>query len=164
MIGRHENGEPLARLNSEDLDDFDFRGDPQASRCPVQAHIRVMNPRDGRPAVPVVRRGMSYGPPFSNAASAEVPRGLLFLGLHRGLLDFLKLMARATNLRDPILSDSEAWDCSDTSDDGTHCPHGFRAQKWNIAGKEVCYAFADVSTLRGGEFFYIPSMNFIRQL
>jgi deferrochelatase/peroxidase EfeB len=165
-VGRFRNGEPLA-LHGRDSDDFDHGSDKEGARCPLQAHTRVMNPRDGRRLVPVLRRGMSYGQSQAHGACPEAAgkqpaHGLLFLGLHRSLLDFLILMARASHLRDPILSDSSDW--TETATGATHCTHGFRAQRWMIEGKEVCYAFADVTRLRGGEFFYIPSMNFIRSL
>jgi len=37
-------------------------------------------------------------------------------------------------------------------------------QTWTIQGSEICFPFANLTTLRGGEFFYIPSMRLIRKL
>jgi deferrochelatase/peroxidase EfeB len=160
-VGRYPDGKPMATTNGG-FDDFDFRNAADADRCPMQAHIRVMNPRDGTSSNPVVRRGIPYGPGPSDGATPDASRGLLFLGLHRTLLDFLALMVRAKSLRDPLLSRSSLWDSTSTGP--THCPHGFRAQRWKIDGVEACYPFADVTTIRGGEYFYIPSMDFIHRL
>jgi deferrochelatase/peroxidase EfeB len=151
------SGKPVGRPDA-DLEAFDFSDDPKGEICPLQSHARAMNPRDGRKPV-IVRRGLSYGPVKPGRKGA---RGLLFLGLQRSLLEFSGLMARAGNLRDPILSRSETWDTTATAD--THCPHGFRAQVWHVMGREVCFQFADVTRLRFGQSFYIPSMDFIRNL
>ena len=159
VMGRYKNGVPLATLRG-DLDSFDFRDDAAGDKCPLQAHIRVMNPRDGKPPIPIVRRGMSFGSPEVGAAAPA--RGLLFLALHRSLLEFLGLMSRALVLRDPILASSVDWNPEGT--ETTHCTHGVRAQRWKAGDAEVCYPFADVTTLRGGEFFYVPSMDFLRGL
>jgi deferrochelatase/peroxidase EfeB len=166
IIGRQRDGTPLA--SNTGLDEFDFKADPKGDLCPKQAHIRVMNPRDGRSRIPIVRRGLSFGRPLNDQEGSDVARlpstgqGLLFFSLQRSLLDFLGLMSRAVNQRDPVLSNSSDWTGESTGD--THCPHGYRAQLWKVGGREFCYAFADVTTLLGGEFFYIPGMDFIRGL
>jgi deferrochelatase/peroxidase EfeB len=167
IVGRRRDGTPLA--SNTGLDEFDFKADPKGDLCPQQAHIRVMNPRDGTPRIPIVRRGLSFGRPLNDqegADAATLPstgQGLLFFSLQRSLLDFLGLMSRAVNQRDPLLSNSSDW-TGDFNGEETHCPHGYRAQLWKVGGREFCYAFADVTTLRGGEFFYIPGMDFIRGL
>ena len=166
-IGRQRDGTPLAS-SVTGLDEFDFKDDPKGDLCPQQAHIRVMNRRDGSEPIPIVRRGMSYGRPLNDQEGTDVAslpsqgQGLLFFSLQHSLLDFLGLMVRAVQQRDPLLSNSSDWTGESTGD--THCPHGYRAQLWKVGGREFCYAFADVTTLRGGEFFYIPGMDFIHGL
>ncbi len=63
-------------------DNFNFNADPDGLGCPFGAHIRRMNPR-GQGVVhergrPLVRRGMPYGPAYSDA-TAGARRGLLGL-------------------------------------------------------------------------------------
>ena len=95
IIGRRRSGEPLVD-SAPDPDTFSFAG-THASRCPYQAHIRVMNPRDGGPDPIIIRRGMAYD------------QGLMFVSLHRTLMDFTSLMFRAEFARDPILSTTADW-------------------------------------------------------
>lgn len=38
------------------------------------------------------------------------------------------------------------------------------AQTWPVDGKQICYPVLDLVTMRGGEFFYIPSLPFIDSL
>lgn len=45
MVGRGVDGTPL--LPSDGLNGFDYRADPQGLRCPLGAHIRRANPRNG---------------------------------------------------------------------------------------------------------------------
>jgi deferrochelatase/peroxidase EfeB len=154
MVGRFRNGEPLVPRGTG-LDDFDFSSDPEGALCPYQSHIRIMNPRDGAARGVMVRRGVAYS---NNEPPAS---GLLFLAFFHSLFDFFKLMMRATVNRDPLLSGAEFWG---EGLEPTHCLHGFKAQKWKIAQQEICFQFANVTTMKGGEFFYMPSMSLIRDL
>lgn len=132
------------------------------SICPFQAHVRVMNPRDGSPEPVIIRRGMAYGPTTAEAP-AGAARGLMFLSLHRSIMDFTTLMFRAEYARDPILSTATDWTPDYIPPNG--CLVGRRpGQKWEINGQTVCYPIADLTTIRGGEYFYIPSLSFVRML
>jgi Dyp-type peroxidase family len=74
VVGRYPDGTPRAEATPGSWNDFTFALDPDGSRCPVTAHIRVMNPRttaERRRAI--ARRGM----PYRSLDGAEV--GLLFL-------------------------------------------------------------------------------------
>jgi hypothetical protein len=110
-----------------------------------------MNPRDGSPDPVIIRRGMVY------------ERGLMFLSLHRSVMDFTSLMFRAERARDPILSSAAEWKPDFTPANG--CVVGRKpGQKWEFEGQTVCYSIADLTTIRGGEYFYIPSLSFLRRL
>ena len=65
--------------------------------------------------------------------------------------------------RDPILARSAHWTLDDTSPVRA-IDRGRPAQNWNLGGQEIPYPIADLTTLRGGEYFYMPSLNFIRAL
>jgi deferrochelatase/peroxidase EfeB/predicted acylesterase/phospholipase RssA len=90
LCGRWPNGalirfwhdaEPRAPTDDE-IDDFDFSGDPRGFGCPLGAHIRRTNPRDDPITPPrrrpLFRRGMPYGPAYSEATKGE-ERGLIGL-------------------------------------------------------------------------------------
>jgi Dyp-type peroxidase family len=168
-LGRRHNGDPLLPQVTG-LNDFSFRTPPDV--CPYHAHVRVMNPRDdprgGPQGSPIVRRSMTYGAKWQDGERATSgsghPRGLLFLSLQKSLLDFTGLIRRAFQSRDPILGRSAQWTAEYTPPT-TGCKNGRQpGQLWRFPGKQLCFQFADVTTIRGGEFFYIPSMRFIDHL
>jgi Dyp-type peroxidase family len=100
IIGRWADGTPLARsphgpdpqlaADRRAANEFGYADDPLGLACPLGAHIRRTNPRDGLPAGGeatmrhrIIRRGMPYGPPYSDGKAGEEPypppRGLLFI-------------------------------------------------------------------------------------
>lgn len=96
LMGRWRHGSPLSRFPDgppprPELDDgFGFSDDPSGIKCPLGAHIRVVNCRDqpmkfanqvrfpkGPPRV--VRRGFSYGPHLEGTQDDEKDRGVIGL-------------------------------------------------------------------------------------
>ncbi|RWC24238.1 MAG: hypothetical protein EOS50_15625 [Mesorhizobium sp.] len=94
MMGRWPDGSPLARHPTAppataDLDDhFGFADDPNGVRCPLSAHIRIVNARDDELTFPnrsrfpngppkFIRRGFSYGPPFEGISDDGIERGIV---------------------------------------------------------------------------------------
>jgi Dyp-type peroxidase family len=88
MAGRWPDGTPLMRSPDEPAgdpsDDFTYRDDPAGLRCPLGAHVRRTNPRDGiGPSADgsidlvkrhrLLRRGRSFGLP---AAAETWPTGI----------------------------------------------------------------------------------------
>ena len=79
MIGREIDGTPLAAGGSAGNNHFDYHGDADGRRCPLQSHVRRCNPRDGRAYMPrLLRRGLSWGP-AADEATRHTPRGVLFM-------------------------------------------------------------------------------------
>lgn len=94
MMGRWPDGSSIVRHskvqpNTPDFDNsFSFKDDPEGVRCPLTAHIRVVNPRDDEltfpnasrfPAGPpkFIRRGFSYGPTLDATVDDGKQRGLV---------------------------------------------------------------------------------------
>lgn len=78
LMGRDRAGTPLVPYQGKGINDFDFIQDPDGAKCPMFSHIRRVNPRDGDLNTPrVVRRGMSFGPAYSDS-NADEDRGILF--------------------------------------------------------------------------------------
>lgn len=91
MIGRHPSGTPLTLSPTEDhkekksseANDFGYyHNDKLGLKCPVGAHIRKANPRDGMNDDPeesvmvakkhrILRRGRPYGEPLASSAEPE---------------------------------------------------------------------------------------------
>jgi Dyp-type peroxidase family len=102
IVGRWPGGAPLALAGRDDpllagANDFSFADDPRGLRCPLGAHVRRCNPRDGLAPSPaassdasrrhrLVRRGRPYGPPLPPGRGDDgADRGLLFLALNADL-------------------------------------------------------------------------------
>jgi len=99
IVGRWPNGTPLVLAPDREPHDpdpsnaFGYRDmDPKGRRCPLGAHVRRANPRDGlgedgaaslerMRSVRLLRRGRLYGPRFDPKAPTSEPRGLFFLAL-----------------------------------------------------------------------------------
>jgi Dyp-type peroxidase family len=90
IVGRWPDGTPLALSPEQEDDDtatnrhrsndFTYGKDPQGLRCPLGAHVRRTNPRDGLPGGAegtmrhrIIRRGMPYG------KDTDKERGLIFI-------------------------------------------------------------------------------------
>jgi deferrochelatase/peroxidase EfeB len=83
IIGRTKRtGAPLGAGREED--EPDLAGDPDGARIPLDAHIRLANPRTpGTERSRILRRGYSYSRGFDDAGLLD--QGLLFLAYQRDL-------------------------------------------------------------------------------
>jgi len=150
-VGITISGVPLVGT-AEVSQDFTFDKVPE-SVCPFHAHARAMRNFADEEPFPMVRRGIGYGPvpgESQNGAAPE-PTGLLFLSLQPSLWTPIMLLGRAQRRRDAVLG-------SEKDLNGT-------AQEWTFPGCPAHkFAWADVTTIKGGEYFFIPSMKFIDAL
>lgn len=96
IIGRHKDGTPLHEAfnfptlgdRNRNLNDFDYGNDQDGAVCPMHAHIRKANPRDGQAWGRIVRRGKVYGRDNSKN------KGILFLSYQSSLLAFEDMVNR----------------------------------------------------------------------
>ena len=108
--GSAKAGDPLADADPPGSNNFHFNNDPQGALCPFHAHIRRANPRIINPAKSsrpprIVRRGMSYGAPFSRNAgdprgrreSLDQERGLVFVAYNASLGEQFEVLQRWLN-------------------------------------------------------------------
>jgi deferrochelatase/peroxidase EfeB len=92
MLGRWRNGTPLvdspkvADPTMTERNGFGYRDDLNGLKCPLSAHIRVVNPRDQElePVAPtppprVLRRGTPYGAELNSLTDDGVDRGVIGL-------------------------------------------------------------------------------------
>lgn len=169
VMGRFQDGTPVS-LSDRPLggptppNDFLFSiEDPTGNRCPVTSHIRKANPRGdtGDLAIErnrrIARRGISYGDPTLLGGKV----GLLFQCCNRDLANqFEFLQARwcgntgfpgATSGIDPIISNAD-------TQSNQKWPKG-----WNTT-ERVSFSFQNFVTMRGGEYFFVPSISFLKGL
>lgn len=90
IIGRHRgSGAPLG--HDAETDTPNFADDPAGREIPLDAHIRLANPRDGSPAL-MLRRGFNYARGVDGAG--QLDQGLAFVSYQRRLDTFLRTQQR----------------------------------------------------------------------
>ena len=95
IMGRHKvSGAPLGMEHETDTPDY--ASDPQGETTPLDAHIRLANPRTpGTADSLILRRGFSYARGYDRAGRLD--QGLAFVGYQRSLeRGFLAVQARLT--------------------------------------------------------------------
>lgn len=182
LVGRFRNGTPLrlhGKASSEGhpvQNDFSYRDDP-GSKCPVSAHIRKANPRDSRDGglervlgVMMARRGQTYGTrtdrPWDDAPPQTRPTGGV------GLL----FMAFNSSLQSQFEFTQQSWaDNADFPAEGTgHDPvigQGKRDVKVRFpatwGGTKLStpqHQVPQTVTMKGGEYFFMPSLAYLKSL
>jgi Dyp-type peroxidase family len=182
FIGRWRDGTPVEL--SPDKEDrvittdkqrnvnFAFGNDMAGTRCPIGAHIRRTNPRDtfgfngalvNRRRV--TRRGLPYGTfvPEGQPVSDTAEHGIIFVALNASLFrqfEFVQQQwveygndARQGNDKDMLIGN-----------------HGGRG-KFMIQGTDdpanppfICGGLPNFVELRGGAYFFVPSMTALRMI
>ena len=164
-----------------------YEEDPHGSKCPFHAHIRQVNPRNGlllsdadydQPGqsdpeeeevvlTRIVRRGIPYDHPGGKV-------GLLFMSFQRTIKpQFIRMQGKwANNPKFRPVLDGTKHPPKPGLDPliGQRVPDAHAAaiyppQQWNSAWGETrrgAFAFSDVVTYRGGEYFYAPCLSFLR--
>ncbi|UPK04510.1 Dyp-type peroxidase domain-containing protein [Bradyrhizobium sp. 170] len=168
FMGRTANGEVLIDGKMITGNDFDYSKDPDGKACPFQSHIRRANPRSTRDdirTVPrIMRRGMSYGPPFNQNPDAE--RGLFFMAYNASIaeqFEVIQAWLSGSNssdrntysaLRDPFLGVPQEGD-----------PHSF--VYYDDSGMEHVVPLPPdkpIVKLEWGLYAFIPSIKAIAEL
>lgn len=179
LFGRHKDGSTLTSNLHETgkplLNNFNYDKDTEGLICPFQSHVRKTNPRgdtNRKNKVPmssershrIARRGISYGSKDLMPSSEWTDAGLLFLScqsdieqqflvMQCGWSDNSNFINEGTGT-DPITGEQNA------GSDKT-------AKKWQlqIDGKkiEIDFSFKDLVKIRGGEYFFAPSISFCKK-
>ncbi|MFF1701524.1 Dyp-type peroxidase [Streptomyces sp. NPDC058252] len=179
MIGRWRSGAPLAL--SPDKDDPDlaadptrnndflyYDDDPHGQHVPHGAHIRRVNPRDSLKDSVVavnthrlIRRGAAYGPVLPDGVLEDdgVERGIIFIFLGASLSRQFEFIQQVWMNDGDFVGLGTEKDPLTGNHDGT--------DTYTIPGKPVRRRLTGLPrfvTVRGGEYFYLPSMTAIEWL
>ena len=158
------------------------RCDEAGAKCPFHAHIRKVNPRGsggfedpaGERKHLMARRGQTYGD-RPDGISAEVPPssrptrgvGLLFMAFNADIgqqFDFTQ-SAWANNPGFPAVPSGGAEPGIDQIIGHGPRPDVTAAAKWGDATSlKATDAVAEAVDMRGGEYFFMPSLAFLRTL
>jgi Dyp-type peroxidase family len=174
-VGRFKDGTPAVPTvtvdPAADPNDFHYDQDPAGSRSPFHAHVRKTNPRGDVPRVigapaeferarRIVRRGITYGrrPDLAGGGVTEQPAtgvGLLFM-CFQGNLDQFAIQQEGSDSNDFV----QAGVGVDAVIGQNSAP---LAQTWPSDGTET-FTMANFVRMVGGEYFFAPSMAFLREL
>lgn len=178
LMGRFRDGTPLALASTPGaavpVDDFGYADDPRGLKCPLTAHVRIVNPRDqplsaiaAIDGVPrVLRRGMPYGPELAGTADDGVDRGILGIficsNIQRQFYTLMRWISRAsfspafTDLRaqDAIAGNRGIPDASTRFVDAGAAP----------GGNSAFPALPDFLHTKGTAFTLLPSFSALRAI
>jgi Dyp-type peroxidase family len=181
VVGRFTDGTPVLIRGTDGLptpipNNFNYLNDPDGQRCPLHAHIRKTNPRGettgdveverGRR---IVRRGITYGArdkePKDEPTIEELPRkdvGLLFMCFQSDIeSQFEFLQKRWANHEDHLVPGTGVDPVIGNHRDLT------KPQRWQVAwgsSYKKAFAFRDFVTLKGGEYFFAPSISALKNI
>jgi Dyp-type peroxidase family len=169
ILGRFKDGTPLTHSTApagNRLHDIDFRGhnDVSGAKCPLHSHIRKVHPRinsrGGTASIPLVRRGFPYGVYDRQPGRKNKAVGLLFLAFQADIGRQFGLMT-AEWVNNPKFPDPN------TGTDALIGNTQAGPQQWPGArggGSDTACTLGRFVTMRGGEFFFAPSLSFFRNL
>ena len=178
VVGRFEDGTPVT-LSPEARggpvkNNFDYEHDLGGSKCPFHAHIRKAHPRGASPgglafdhSVQMARRGIPYGDRLQDPDTGEfldLPHdgvGLLFMSYQADLDHQFRFMQTQW-------VDQENFPQSGVGVDPVLSNKGNRAQTWPTQWGQSTPSrqslFNGFVTLRGGEYFFAPSVDGLKAL
>ncbi|PSJ30561.1 peroxidase [Streptosporangium nondiastaticum] len=180
LVGRFKDGTPLTLqatpgAHGPVMNNFTYDSDKDAHKCPYQAHIRKTNPRGsggfGQPPEAerrhlMARRGQTYG----ERTEGDLPEtgvGLLFMAFNSDLNKQFEF-TQHTWANNPGFPQPEKQDDPDPGLDqvigqGDRPPATWPKVWGEEEGQEVP-AMAQAVTMKGGEYFFMPSLPFLRGL
>jgi len=186
LVGRWPNGAPLALADKDDPqlsteNNFGYaEQDADGLRCPMSAHVRRANPRDGLIGSPeesrrvtnrhrIVRRGVLFGSRLAEGALEDdgVERGILFICINTDIerqFEFLQQTWINSPKFGAHYSDSDP--IMGTNRDPSN-PRDAGPWTMTIPAERVRRRLVDIPrfvTMRGGAYFFLPSIRALRYL
>ncbi|HVE59413.1 MAG TPA: hypothetical protein VNB22_21565 [Pyrinomonadaceae bacterium] len=185
MLSNDEQAVNLKGFNNEqavkltDFNNFDYvdkdTGSYTGNKCPYHAHIRRMNPRGESEHIEkevmrrIVRRGITYGSRTDNDVEPTENVGLLFMCFQSSIpaqFGFIQtkwantsaFLGRDLSGLDPIIGRNESIAQETEERKQKWCP------AWGSSEDPRSFEFRSFVTLKGGEFFFAPSIAFLRSL
>ncbi len=168
VVGRFKDGTPLVKSDiklseSPAFNDFKYQHtDRSAHKCPFHAHIRKTNPRGQGLLVPkkgrfITRRGIPYG-----KQDSDDKKGLLFMCFQSNLkrqFNFIQKSWANTPGFPPLRGRPGIDPLIGQGNKGE--------QSWPIqygSKDEIEFNFAGFIKMKGGEYFFAPSISFLKNI
>lgn len=175
LVGRFEDGTPVTLSNEEGLinsgsfNDFNYSNDSKGSKCPFHAHIRATNDRTHSHKEHIMaRRGITYGhrntPMNIEQIHEQFPSkdvGLLFMSYQSSIenqFEYIQKLANDTKNKgkhiDPIIG----------QDGDKNKSIGDLPSEYNNENSMKTIEFNSYIKLKGGDYFYTPSITFLNKI
>lgn len=173
VMGRFKDGTPLVESDvpvtgcGEVSNGFTYDGDPEGLKCPFHAHIRKSNPRAEHEIRErfITRRAIPYGDRDSNSE-----KGMLFLCFQSDLSSQFNFIQQTwtndVNFISPRVS-KQRWQTGVDPVIGRASEGASVDQHWpkKYDGREtVSFDFKGYVHFKGGEFFFAPSIHFLKNI
>jgi deferrochelatase/peroxidase EfeB len=180
LVGRWRSGAPLTLAPTHDdpalgadplrNNDFTYAADPHGRHVPLGSHMRRMNPRDTNMAIltdvnihRIIRRSTTYGAPYDPEALSpqddDTPRGIHFLFISA------KAMATLEFLQQEWINNGNFMDLGDERDPNIGLqPDGATFTIPQVPVRRRVHGIETFNVLRGGEYFFLPSLSAMRWL
>ena len=189
IVGRFEDGTPLAVQYAEGSchpvpNDFDYSSDPEGGKCPHLGHIRKMNPRGSGGFEPpaterlhiMARRGQTYGVCTDGLNDGKIVNkptkdvGLLFMAFNADIGEQFEFVQKnwanfggfpkvpagvGTPGPDLIIGNGARPDIE--------CPVQW-GSAIGVPPRKTTRAPKAAVTMKGGDYFFMPSIAFLRSL
>jgi Dyp-type peroxidase family len=180
VVGRFEDGTPLTLHKEEKgvpvVNNFTYNEDAEGSKCPFHAHIRKSNPRGSSPgglefdkSVQMARRGITYGIRLQDPDSKEFidkPNdgvGLLFMSYQASIeKQFQFMQTKWVNNADfphpnigidPVIGEGNR-----------HSHPQTWSPEYGSTASQSASLFQGFVKLKGGEYFFTPSISGLKHL
>lgn len=184
IVGRFEDGTPLTSQFAEGAhnpvqNNFNYDSDAKGGKCPFFGHIRKMNPRGSGGFEPapqerlhiMARRGQTYGTRTDGLNDGQIFNkptgkvGLLFMAFNANIGEQFEFVQKnwANNGGFPAAPNPPGLDM--VIGQGNR-PDAFANVKWGEkdAPQVKVPAIAQAVTMKGGEYFFMPSLPFLASL
>jgi Dyp-type peroxidase family len=181
IVGRFEDGSEVVNHSNEipvlsDAqlnNDFDYRSDSTGLKCPFHSHIRVTNPRadvgqDFAKSVRITRRGIPYNDIGRDEFDLDndMPTGgvgLLFMCYNSEIeRQFEFIQSHWANAG--VIGNHKVGQDAIIGQGKNQIPK-FLSRQWGKSnGKKRIKDFQGFVTNKGGEYFFTPSISFLKSL
>jgi deferrochelatase/peroxidase EfeB len=192
VIGRFEDGTPLALQSAWGMhdpvpNDFNYSSDLHGLKCPHFAHIRKVNPRGCGLERPVderrhffPRRGQTYGLRWDDPNDYRIDDkpengvGLLFMAFNSDIgAQFVYTQRMFANATPELAIPESPFGLADMLAGQGRRPAivewpvswgGGDAEQVSLDAKRTAPCFDSFVSMRGGEYFFMPSLAFLETL
>lgn len=187
LVGRFEDGSPVVLTDDEGMigagnyNNYNYNNDPSGGRCPYFAHTRKTNPRkdvspgDDHKSHIMARRGIPFGHRNVDTAlkpcDLQLPEGgvgLLFMSYQRSIQNqFEFIQSKWANSPGFPSGPNPGVDAIIGQVAGQHPAthiYQFPLEYGSDKLTDPPLTFSQFVTMKGGEYFFAPSISFLRSL